>query len=101
MIGFSIMMWFAAVLFLGVSYSLLKGNISVIHGNVFDKTSDKVGYAKALGRPLLFMSCGFLLCGIVAFVVKGNMAIVYSVVCLIIIIAVDAMWFVLVQKRFR
>ena len=38
MIGFSIMTWFIAVIMIGLSISLLKGNYTFVHGNVFDRT---------------------------------------------------------------
>ena len=54
MIGFSIMMWFCSALLIFVSFSLLKGNYSSVHGKVFETTNDRKGYAKALGKPVLF-----------------------------------------------
>ena len=38
-----------------VSISLLKGNYSFVHGKVFDTTDNKKGYAKELGKPVLFV----------------------------------------------
>ena len=43
MIGFSIMMWFVSFVILMVAISLLRGNVSTMHGKVFDTTEDKVG----------------------------------------------------------
>ena len=53
MIGFSIMTWFIAVIMIGLSISLLKGNYTFVHGNVFDRTKDKAGYAKKLGKRII------------------------------------------------
>lgn len=50
MIGFSIMMWFVSFVILMVAISLLRGNVSTMHGKVFDTTEDKVGYGKQLGK---------------------------------------------------
>ena len=55
MIGFSIMMWFCSALLIFVSFSLLKGNYSSVHGKVFETTNDRKGYAKALGKPVLLI----------------------------------------------
>ena len=41
MIGFSIMMWFCSALLIFVSFSLLKGNYSSVHGKVFETTNDR------------------------------------------------------------
>ena len=41
MIGFSIMMWFVSFVMFMVAISLLRGNVSVIHGKVFEATKDK------------------------------------------------------------
>lgn len=44
MIGFSIMMWFVSFVMLMVAISLLRGNVSAVHGKVFDAVEDKVGF---------------------------------------------------------
>ena len=38
MIGFSIMMWFVSFVILMVAVALLRGNVSTMHGKVFEKT---------------------------------------------------------------
>ena len=52
MIGFSITTWCIAVIMLCLGISLLKGNYTFVHGKVFDRTKDKAGYAKQLGKPV-------------------------------------------------
>ena len=66
MIGFSIMTWFIAVIMIGLSISLLKGNYTFVHGNVFDRTKDKAGYAKKLGKPVLLLAVGIAISGVLA-----------------------------------
>lgn len=66
MIGFSIMMWFVSFVILMVAVALLRGNVSTMHGKVFDTTEDKVGYGKQLGKMSLFISIGLCTCGVVA-----------------------------------
>lgn len=63
MIGFSIMMWFCSALLIFVSFSLLKGNYSSVHGKVFETTNDRKGYAKALGKPVLLIGICLLFSG--------------------------------------
>lgn len=56
MLGFSIMMWFVSFVILMVAIALLRGNVSVVHGKVFDETEDKVGYAKQMGDFACFLA---------------------------------------------
>lgn len=100
MIGFSIMMWFVSFVILMVAVALLRGNVSTMHGKVFDTTEDKVGYGKQLGKMSLFISIGLCTCGVVAFFIKSSMAIVYALVILLVVIVVSAVWFVFIQKRY-
>lgn len=100
MIGFSIMMWFVSFVILMVAVALLRGNVSTMHGKVFDTTEDKVGYGKQLGKVSLFISIGLCTCGVVAFLIKSSMAIVYALVILLVVIVVSAIWFVFIQKRY-
>ena len=100
MIGFSIMMWFVSFVILMVAISLLRGNVSTMHGKVFDTTEDKVGYGKQLGKMSLFISIGLCACGVVTFLIKSSMAKVYALVILLAVIVVSAIWFVFIQKRY-
>lgn len=100
MIAFSIMMCFVSFITLMVAISLLRGNISSVHGKVFDTVKDKIGYAKQLGKPFLLISVGLLLSGIVSIIIKGSLAIVCAVMVLLVTIAIAAIWFVNIQKHF-
>lgn len=100
MIGFSIMMWFVSIMLMIVAVSLLNGNISGIHGKIFDNTEDKAGYGKALGKPLVLTSVGIFLSGIIMLVTKGNMVMLYVLILLLGVIVVAGVWFGLVQRRF-
>lgn len=99
MIAFCIMMLFVSFITLMVAITLLRGNISAIHGKVFDTAKDKIGYAKQLGKPCLLISAGLFLCGIVAIIVKGSMAIVCSVMVLLVTIVIAALWFINIQRK--
>ena len=97
MIGFSIMMWFVLLILLFVSISLLRGNYSSMHGEVFNNTNDKEGYAKAVGKPVLVMALGILVSGIVAIVTSKILISVILIVCVAVIIGI---WFMSIQRRF-
>jgi len=101
MIGFSIMMWFVSFVILMVAISLLRGNVSAIHGKVFDATEDKVGYGRQLGKLCLFISVGLCICGVIALLIKSNRAILYALVVLFIVIVVSAIWGILLQRRYK
>lgn len=99
MIGFSIMMWFCALIILLLSISLLKGNYSSMHGKVFDQTEDKEGYAKAMGKPAFLLGIGIAAAGILAIVIEGACAIIVSLVFLLLLVIVVGLWFVKIQNN--
>ena len=88
MIGFSIMMWFCSALLIFVSFSLLKGNYSSVHGKVFETTNDRKGYAKALGKPVLLIGICLLFSGVIA------------VIFILFIAVICSIWLYKIQKRF-
>ena len=83
-----------------MSISLLKGNYSFVHGKVFDTTDNKKGYAKELGKPVLFVGIGILVSGIIAIIVK-NYSIPTAVFFLVIIVGIAGLWLHKIQKNFR
>lgn len=100
MIGYSIMMWFVTVILLVLSVSLIRGNISSVHGRVFNETDDKVGYAKEMGKPCLLICIGTFLSGIVAISINGCTAIIYALFPLAILVTVSIVWFVRIQIKY-
>ena len=101
MIGFSIMMWFISIILCLTAVSLLRGNTAAIHGKVFEATEDKTGYGKAIGKTVLFMSMGILVCGIVALFGSVAVAIRNALIVLGIVVVVAVVWFLAVQKHYR
>ena len=101
MIGFSIMMWFASFVILMVAISLLRGNISAIHGKVFEETEDKAGYGKQLGKMCVLICFGLCISGMVAFFIKGSMAIVYALIILLVTIVISAVWCIFIQRKYK
>ena len=100
MIGFSIMMFFCAAIIITLSISLLRGNYAGIHGNVFDNTKDKKGYAKALGKPALLLGTGTAISGILTIIIHEFYSIIIAVIFLLLLIIIAGLWFVKLQKRF-
>lgn len=101
MIGFSIMTWFIAVIMIGLSISLLKGNYTFVHGNVFDRTKDKAGYAKKLGKPVLVLAVGIAISGVLAVVLPQEYAMTVVIIFLLLVVAVTIGLFYQVDKYFR
>lgn len=99
MIAFSIMMWFCSAIVIILSISLLKGNYSSMHGSVFDRTEDKEGYAKAVGKPVLLVGIGIGITGVSAIVIQGSYSIIISLIFMVLVILIAGLWFVKIQKR--
>ena len=100
MIGFSIMTWFIAVIMIGLSISLLKGNYTFVHGNVFDR-KDKAGYAKKLGKPVLLLAVGIAISGVLAVALPQEYAMTIVIIFLLLVVAVTIGLFYRVDKYFR
>lgn len=100
MIAFSIMMWFAAFLLFTISISLLRKNTSLMHGKVYEKTNNKVGYGKALGKLILILSIGMVICGIVALISPSATGIRNSLVVLVMVVIIVTIVFIKIQKKY-
>ena len=101
MMGFSIMTWFIAVIMIGLSISLLKGNYTFVHGNVFDRTKDKAEYAKKLGKPVLLLAVGIAISGVLAIALPQDYAMTIVIIFLFLVVAVRIGLFYRVDKYFR
>lgn len=101
MIGYSMMMWFVTFVLLILAISLLKGNVSSVHGKVFNETDDKVGYAKELGKPCILIGIGTFLSGFAAVMIKKDIAILYAISVVLAAIVISVIWFVQIQKRYK
>lgn len=99
--GFSIMLWFCSVIMIILSISLLRGNYDSMHGKVFDNTTDKTRYAKALGKPILVLGIGIAVAGATGTVIQGFYSIVISIIVLLLFVIIVGIWFVKIQKQFN
>ncbi len=99
MLGFSIMMWFVSAILIFVSFSLLKGNYSSVHGKVFETTNDRKGYAKALGKPVLLIGICLLFSGVIAVILPKDYAISIAVIFILFIAVVAGIWLYKIQKE--
>ena len=101
MIGFSITTWVIAVIMIGLSISLLKGKYTFVHGNVFDRTKDKAGYAKRIGKPVLLLAVGIAISGVFAVALPQKYAMTVVIIFLLLVVAVTIGLFYRVDKYFR
>ena len=101
MIGFSITTWCIAVIMLCLGISLLKGKYTFIYGNVFNRTKDKEGYAKKLGKPVLLLAVGIAISGMIAVVLPQKYAMSIVIIFLLFVVAVTIGLFYRVDKCFR
>lgn len=100
MIAFSIMLWFVSIIFVVLSISLLRGNYASVHGKVLDRTDNKEGYAKALGKPVLLLGVGFAVAGITAVVLPQKYSILISVAFIVIILMIAVIWVSKIFNKF-
>ena len=100
MLGFSIMMWFAALILFFTGFALLRGNLSAMHGKQFEAAKDKVGFGKAVGKIILFLSIGILAGGIIALWLNSWQAILGIVILFFVIIAAAIGWYAGVVRRY-
>ena len=100
MIAFSIMLWFVSIIFVVLSISLLRGNYASVHGKVLDRTDNKEGYAKALGKPVLLLGVGFAVAGITAVVFPQQYSILISVAFIVIILMIAVIWVSKIFNKF-
>ena len=49
----------------------------------------------------VFLSLGMCISGVVAFIIKNSMAIVYALIILFVVLTIAVIWCVLIQKRYR
>lgn len=100
MIGFSIMMWFLGFILLCVSISLLRGNTSSLHGNTFEMTDDKVGYAKSSGCIVLLLMFVFIITGFVPLFIPAGVFMNCAIGVLVVLILLCGFLFCRLQRRF-
>lgn len=100
MIGFSIMMWFVALILLIVGISLLKGNHSSMHGKVYRETENKETFAKATGKPVVGIAIGICATGIIAIAIPDVYAIYGALVCIILTAGIGGVWLYKVNTHF-
>ena len=103
LIAYSIVVWFAALFMILIGISLAKGNYNWLHGKTFDRLNDneKVYFAKASSKPVIFLGVGIAISGFITAFAKCYNSLFWAigVVAVILIIYVFIMY--IVEKRFE
>lgn len=101
MVGFCVIMCLLAILLVCIGCSMLRGNHSYMHGPVYDKTTNKEALAKAVGKPILFLGCGFVVAGIVSMVMPDPYAITVALILLLLFAVIGVVWLLSVLGQFK
>ena len=101
MLLFSIIAFAVAVLFGGLTLSIYRGNVGLIHDYHYKKVTDLEGYAKAFGKALSPISIGSLLSGVVSLFGESDTIAMIAVGSLVAGIAVGIVLIVIVQKKYN
>ncbi len=98
MLLYSIILFGAAAVFMGVGIAIYKGNTSLIHDYHQTKVADKAAYGKAFGKALFVIAAVLLLSGIIGLL--DNLAVL-AVAVLLAGLCVGVGCIVAVQRKFN
>lgn len=98
MLGYSIITFIVATVFMGVSIAIYKGKTDLIHDYHQTKVTDKAAYGKAFAKALLVIAIALLLSGVIGLL--DNLAVL-SVVVLIIGLCIGVGCIVAVQRKYN
>ena len=100
MIGYSVIMFAIAVLFVGFAVAIYRGNTNLIHDYHQTKVKDKEAYGKAFGRALFVMALAPLISGIIGLFGESDQLAIAAVV-LIAGIVLGISCILAVQKKYN
>ncbi len=98
MFVYSIIMFSAAVIFVGMSIAIYRGKTDLIHDYHQTKVTDKSAYGKAFGKAMLVIAAALLLSGIIG--LFDSLAMI-AVAVLITGLAVGIGCIVAVQRKYN
>ena len=98
MFVYSIIMFSAAVIFVGMSIAIYRGKTDLIHDYHQTKVTDKSAYGKAFGKAMLVIATVLLLSGIIG--LFENM-IILAVAILVIGLVIGIGSIVAVQRKYN
>ena len=98
MFVYSIIMFSAAVIFMGMSIAIYRGKTDLIHDYHQTKVTDKSAYGKAFGKAMFVIAAALLLSGIIGLFESFAMI---AVIVLIAGLAVGIGCIVAVQRKYN
>lgn len=101
MLVYSIIMFFMAVLFMGMSIAIYKGKTDLIHDYHQTKVTDKTAYGRAFGKSLFVIAVALFVSGIIGLLGDADIFVIIAVSILIIGIVIGIGCIVAVQKKYN
>ena len=101
MLLYSIIMFVAGLLFVGLSIAIYKGKTNLIHDYHQTKVTDKAAYGKAFGKAMFVVSTALLLSGIIGLFGTSEVIAMIAVTVLFIGLFIGIAWIVAVQKKYN
>ena len=101
MLLYSIIMFVAGLLFVGLSIAIYKGKTNLIHDYHQTNVTDKAAYGKAFGKAMLVIAIAMLFSGIVSLLDDSEITAIIAVAVLIIGLIIGFVCFAAVQKKYN
>ena len=101
MLGYSIIMFSIAVIFILLSIAIYKGKTDLIHSYHQTKVTDKAAYGKAFGKALLVIAVAPLVSGIIGLLSVSHKVAMIAVAVLVVGICIGIGCIVAVQKKYN
>ena len=101
MIGYSVIMFAIAVLFVGFAVAVYRGNTNLIHDYHQTKVKDKEAYGKAFGKALFVMALAPLISGMIGLFGKSGQLAITAVFVLFAGLILGFSCILAVQKKYN
>ena len=101
MLAYSIIMFLAATLFMGLSIAIYQGKTDLIHDYHQTKVTDQTAYGRAFGKALFIVTTTLLLSGIIGLLGDADVIAILAVLVLIIGLGIGVGCIVAVQRKYN
>ena len=101
MVLYSIIMFFVAAPFLGMSIAIYRGKTSLIHDYHQTKVTDKAAYGKAFGKAMFVIAMALFLSGTVGLFGNSETVAMIAVAVLFLGLLIGIAWIIGVQKKYN
>lgn len=103
LIAYSIIAWLAALFMILIGISLVKGNYNWLHGKTFDRLNEneKVPFAKASSKPVIFLGVGIAISGFVTAFSKSYNSLFWAIGIIAVVSIIYVILMYIVEKGFK